>query len=225
MGELLPETILRHRTEDLAEEIWTQAEAGRRVVAEIESRSQMEQVRETLRIMERDGLVRLEDGEVRLTEDGERMAVEIVRRHRLAETLFSQIFDLQEEEAEKTACEFEHILSPQVTTSVCTYLGHPPACPHGKAIPRGSCCSTFRLEMEPLIRRLADLKLGESGAIVFMTPDSRSRLARLSGLGVVPGNTVRLIQKRPSVVLEVGQTTLALDRAIADEIFVRRMGD
>jgi DtxR family transcriptional regulator, Mn-dependent transcriptional regulator len=225
VGELLSETILRHRTEDLAEEIWTQAESGRHTIADVESRSQMEQVLETLQAMERDGLVLLRDGEVRLTEPGERMAVEIVRRHRLAETLFSQIFDLQEEEAEKTACEFEHILSPQVTSSVCTYLGHPPACPHGKAIPRGGCCSTFRVEMVPLIGRLADLKLGTEGTIVFMTPDSRSRLARLSGLGVVPGSTVRLIQKRPSVVLEVGQTTLALDRVIADEIFVRRAGD
>jgi DtxR family Mn-dependent transcriptional regulator len=76
--------------------------------------------------------------------------------------------------------------------------------------------------MEPLVRRLADLQLGEQGSIVFMTPDSRSRLSRLSGLGVVPGNTLRLVQKRPSVVVEVGATTLALDRTIADEIYVKR---
>ena len=57
-----------------------------------------------------------------------------------------------------------------------------------------------------------------------MAPDARSRLARLSALGVVPGGHVRLVQKRPSVVLEVGETTLALDREIADEIFVRRLG-
>jgi DtxR family Mn-dependent transcriptional regulator len=78
--------------------------------------------------------------------------------------------------------------------------------------------------MEPLVRRLGDLQLGERGSIVFMAPDSRVRLSRLSGLGVVPGNTLRLVQKRPSVVVEVGATTLALDRAIADEIYVKGIG-
>lgn len=224
MGELLREAIQRHRLEDLAEEIWTLAEEGRHTLEELAARSKLATVTETLAQMREQGLLAVENGEVRLTEEGGRFALEIVRRHRLAETLFSTLFDLGEEEAETTACEFEHILSPQVTSSVCTYLGHPPACPHGKAIPRGPCCGTLTLEMEPLVKRLSDLRLGESGAIVFMAPDSRSRLARLSGLGVVPGGTLRLVQKRPSVVVEVGQTTLALDRAIADEIFVKRIG-
>ncbi len=55
-----------------------------------------------------------------------------------------------------------------------------------------------------------------------MAPGSRGRLTRLSGLGVVPGSKVRLVQKRPSVVLEIGATTLAIDRVIADEIYVKR---
>ncbi len=224
MGELLREDIRRHRIEDLAEEIWTLAEEGLHGLKDLEARSQIQSVGETLRDMERDGLVDVRGDEVRLTGGGQHLALEIVRRHRLAETLFALLFDLGEEEAEKTACAFEHILSSHVTTSVCTYLGHPPACPHGKAIPRGECCGTFRLEMEPLVRRLADLRLGEEGSIVFMAPGARGRLSRLSGLGVLPGSTLRLVQKRPSVVVEVGATTLALDRAIADEIYVKRNG-
>lgn len=223
MGELLHEDILQHRTEDLMEDLYTLADQGRTGIDEIARFARIQDVPGTLRAMARDGLVELTDSEARLTEKGMRAAREIVRRHRLGETLFSQLFDLEEEEAEKTACEFEHILSPQVTTSVCTYLGHPPVCPHGKSIPKGECCGTFRLEMEPLVKRLSDLRLGESGAIVFMAPDSKSRLARLSGLGVVPGGLLRLVQKRPSVVVEVGQTTLALDPGIADEIFVKRV--
>jgi DtxR family Mn-dependent transcriptional regulator len=222
VGEVRREQIQRHRLEDLAEEIFAHAEQGRRRLDDIVAASTIDAVRDTLRDMTETGLLVLRDGEVLLTAEGDRLATEIVRRHRLAETLFSQLFDVPEEEAERTACEFEHILSPQVTTSVCTYLGHPPACPHGKPIPRGACCSTYTLEMEPLVRRLADLPLGGAGSIVFMAPDSRSRLARLSGLGVIPGAVLKLIQKRPSVVVEVGQTTLALDRAIADEIFVKR---
>ena len=222
MGELLHEHILQHRIEDLMEDLYTLADQGRTGIDEVTRLARVEDVPGTLRTMARNGLVELTDSEARLTEKGMQAAREIVRRHRLGETLFSQLFDLEEEEAEKTACEFEHILSPQVTTSVCTYLGHPPVCPHGKSIPKGECCGTFRLEMEPLVKRLSDLRLGESGAIVFMAPDSKSRLARLSGLGVVPGGLLRLVQKRPSVVVEVGQTTLALDPGIADEIFVKR---
>lgn len=224
MGELSVETIQRHRIEDLAEDIWTLADEGICRLQELRSRTEIDALSETLERMQKDGLVIVAGDEIRLTDAGAVMALEIVRRHRLAETLFSQVFDLKEEEAEKTACEFEHLLSAQVTDSVCTYLGHPPACPHGKEIPRGRCCDTFSLEMEPLIRRLGDLRLGEGATIVFMAPDARSRLARLSALGVVPGGHVRLVQKRPSVVLEVGETTLALDREIADEIFVRRLG-
>ena len=224
MGDLDREDIRRHRIEDMAEEIWTLAEEGSHALSDLESRSKIKTVKETLQDMSRDGLTELRDGEIHLTPGGESLALEIVRRHRLAETLFSLLLDMEEEVAEETACAFEHILSTQVTTSVCTYLGHPPACPHGKRIPRGKCCGSFQPEMKPLVRRLADLRLGEQGAIVFMTPDSRGRLSRLSGLGVLPGSMLRLVQKRPSVVVEVGATTLALDRAIADEIFVKRTG-
>ena len=222
MGELLREDIRRHLIEDVAEEIWTLAEEGSHRLKDLEARTQLQAIEKTLKEMAGDGMIEMRDDEVRLTATGEVLALEIVRRHRLAETLFSLLFDLEEEEAETTACAFEHILSPQVTTSVCTYLGHPPACPHGKRIPRGTCCGTFSLEMKPLVRRLADLNLGQEGSIVFMAPGSRGRLARLSGLGVVPGSKVRLVQKRPSVVLEIGATTLAIDRVIADEIYVKR---
>lgn len=223
MGELLHEHILQHRIEDLMEDLYTLADQDRHGIDDLTRQARIEDVPGTLQAMAREGLVVVSGSEARLTGKGERQAREIVRRHRLGETLFSQLFDLEEEEAEKTACEFEHILSPQVTTSVCTYLGHPPVCPHGKSIPKGDCCGTFRLEMEPLVKRLSDLRLGESGTIVFMAPDSRTRLARLSGLGVLPGGVLRLVQKRPSVVVEIGETTLALDPGIADEIFVKRV--
>jgi DtxR family Mn-dependent transcriptional regulator len=222
VGEVLREQIERHRLEDLAELLWMLAEQGRHGMEVLLREATVSAVPETLQAMAANGLVVLGGDEVRLTEAGARLAEDVVRRHRLAETLFSQLLDVPEEEAEKTACEFEHLLSPQVTASVCTYLGHPPVCPHGKPIPRGACCGTYSLEMEPLVRRLSDLRLGESGTIVFMAPDSKSRLSRLSGLGVTPGAVLRLVQKRPSVVVEIGATTLALDRIIADEIYVKR---
>ena len=118
-----------------------------------------------------------------LLEDGD---IKVICRHRLAERLLPEIFELEESHMESSACQFEHILSPKVSDSVCTFLGHPPICPHGKPIPRGPCCARFKKEMESLVRPLADLKPGEEGRVVFITPKSRGCLERLSALGLNP---------------------------------------
>ena len=73
------------------------------------------------------------------TAEGHRRAERLIRRHRLAETLFTRTFQMEEAVVEAEACYFEHILSPAVTDSICLFLGHPPACPHGKEIPPGGC--------------------------------------------------------------------------------------
>jgi DtxR family Mn-dependent transcriptional regulator len=89
-----------------------------------------------------------------------------------------------------------------VTDSICTYLGHPPRCPHGKPIPRGRCCEAFVRDVKPLVVRLSDLSVGEGGRIVFIVPTTQNSLARVAALGVVPGRSLRLLQKQPSVVFE-----------------------
>jgi putative ABC transport system ATP-binding protein len=79
---------------------------------------------------------------VDFTPTGRRRATDVIRRHRLAERLFTQTFQVQnEEEIEQQACKFEHILSPEVTEKICSFLGHPSACPHGSPIPAGECCA------------------------------------------------------------------------------------
>jgi energy-coupling factor transporter ATP-binding protein EcfA2 len=78
---------------------------------------------------------------VELTARGRQRAADIIRRHRLAERLFTDSLALDSEtEIEEQACKFEHILSPEVTDKICTFLGHPETCPHGAPIPRGQCC-------------------------------------------------------------------------------------
>lgn len=80
---------------------------------------------------------------VELTERGRRRAADIIRRHRLAERLFTDSLAMDSEtEIEQQACKFEHILSPGATDKICTFLGHPRTCPHGAPIPRGECCGT-----------------------------------------------------------------------------------
>lgn len=155
-------------------------------------------------------------------ERGEERARGIVRRHRLAEILFTQVLEADLHEAERSACEFEHILPERVVDRVCTFLGHPPACPHGKPIPQGECCKAYSRKVEPIITRLVDLPLGASGSVVFIAPKSVSRLNRLASFGVVPGSTVRLIERKPSVVFSCGATSIAVEDEIGKEIYVRQ---
>jgi putative ABC transport system ATP-binding protein len=78
---------------------------------------------------------------VALTPRGRSRAGSIIRRHRLAERLFTDSLAMDSEtEIEQQACKFEHILSPGATDKICTFLGHPKTCPHGAPIPPGPCC-------------------------------------------------------------------------------------
>jgi len=167
------------------------------------------------------GMIDASGEEILLTKSGEDRARGIIRRHRLAEVLLQNLFDLDNAQMENSACQFEHILSEPVVESVCTFLGHPPACPHGRAIPRGECCDRIRTEIRPLVMPLTEASLGATVRIVFITPRSKKRLEKLSALGIVPGSRVRLLQRNPSFVLEIGQTTVAVDRDITDEIYVK----
>jgi putative ABC transport system ATP-binding protein len=85
---------------------------------------------------------------VELTPRGRQRAADIIRRHRLAERLFTDSLALDSEsEIEQQACKFEHILSTEATDKICSFLGHPRTCPHGAPIPPGPCCARTGDEM------------------------------------------------------------------------------
>jgi energy-coupling factor transporter ATP-binding protein EcfA2 len=92
---------------------------------------------------------------VGLTERGRRQAADIIRRHRLAERLFTESLGMQnEEEIEQQACKFEHILSPEATEKICAFLGHPKTCPHGAPIPPGRCCAQSEQRVREFVARM-----------------------------------------------------------------------
>jgi putative ABC transport system ATP-binding protein len=91
---------------------------------------------------------------VELTPRGRQRAADIIRRHRLAERLFTDCLALDSEtEIEQQACKFEHILSPGATDKICHFLGHPRTCPHGAPIPAGPCCARNTVIAEPAASR------------------------------------------------------------------------
>jgi DtxR family Mn-dependent transcriptional regulator len=217
------------QVEEILETIFTEREEGRDEAEEILRRASPHAGAErkgALPELENAGLIRIDRidgrGRVALTAEGERRARDVVRRHRLTERLFHDLLELSEAATESQACEFEHILSPEATESVCTLLGHPPTCPHGKPIPRGPCCGILQKTVRPLVTGLPNFDLGTPARIVFIAPRFHDRMDRLAALGVIPGSEIRLHQRSPSYVIEVGETTIALDPEIAGEIFVRR---
>jgi DtxR family Mn-dependent transcriptional regulator len=172
--------------------------------------------------LQEDLLTKSAVGVLSLSALGDARATGIVRRNRLAEVLFSQVLEVPEHEVEPNACEMEHILSTGVADSVCSFLGHPPRCPHGRAIPPGECCKTFTKSVKPIVIPMAELDVGKKGVVVFISSKREGLLARLGDLGVAPGATARLLQRYPSYVVQVNETSLALEEKIAREIYVRR---
>lgn len=208
--------------DEILELIWTLREENRSTKPRLLEKSEEDRPERLLDELAAAGLVELSGDDLRLTRTGEERARGIIRRHRLAEVLLQNLFDLDPVQTESSACKFEHILTTPVTESVCTFLGHPPVCPHGRQIPRGECCDRIRTEIHPLVTRLSDAALGDGVRIVFITPKSRKRLEKLSSLGIVPGSRLHLLQRNPSYVLQIGETTVAVDRDITDEIYVKR---
>ncbi len=215
----------KNAIEEVLEFIWFERERGVDSLKEILGVSEVVKsgaAGDTIKDMRTEGLVTVHGDSVRLTDKGEEQAEFAIRRHRLAEILLTEVLEVDAGQLEESACNFEHSLSPEVTDSICTLLGHPPACPHGYPVPRGKCCSKPGQVINPLVVPLSTLELGATGRIIFIIPKSHARLDKLGSLGLVPGSLVRLHQKKPAFVIEIGETTLALDPEIVKEIYVKK---
>ncbi len=209
--------------DEILELLWSLREKGSKSYADVVRGLDDDRVSDVLRKMEAAGFITRSGDDIEFKEKGESRARDLTRRHRLAERLFHDVFEVGMYESEETACEIEHFLSPSVTDSVCSFLGHPPTCPHGKPIPRGKCCSRYRSEYKPLVMPLKEFEVGSKGRIVFIIPSDSSRLERLASMGIVAGSVIRLKQKKPSFVLQVDETSLAVDTTIAEEIYVKEV--
>ncbi len=215
----------QQKIDEILEHIWTHEEEFQdRVDRNMVVRwLDPEPVETALADMERRGLVRIQNSFIVLSASGKKAAEGIIRRHRLAERLLKDVLEVGHEEMDSAACEFEHFLSEEVTTSICTLLGHPVRCPHGKVIPPGECCrQKSRRALRPLVQPLSELSPGEEGKVAYITTKSHPRLDRLSSLGLLPGTSVRVHQKQPTLVVFMGETQLALDSETARDIYIRR---
>ena len=155
---------------------------------------------------------------VELTEAGERIALEVLRHHRLLELYLTQALGLSWDQVHVEAERLEHVLSDELEASIDQALGHPATDPHGDPIP------TADLVIAPDPRqRLVDLEPGQA-AVVRQVPDGDPSLLRYLGdLGLVPEAGVAMVDKAPfggPLTVDVSGTRHALGVELASRIRV-----
>ncbi|MCQ2737534.1 MAG: metal-dependent transcriptional regulator [archaeon] len=164
------------------------------------------------------GYVNINDGVINLSNAGEHIGRSLVRKHRIAEKVMADLFLADMDEMEELADQIEHIMSDEVEDNICRILGHPENCPHNNPIPEGNCCDVFDKENSIA---LINCENGFSGEVSYIKTDDGKKLQKIMNLGLIPGSKIILIQKFPNYVFQLGNTQLAVDKELANEIFVK----
>jgi DtxR family transcriptional regulator, Mn-dependent transcriptional regulator len=155
-----------------------------------------------------------------LTEAGERVAVEVVRHHRLLELYLTHALGLPWDSVHIEAERLEHVLSEELEAALDRALGFPDTDPHGDPIPGPDL--TLPAETH---QSLVELEPWQA-ATVRRVPDGDPALLRyLASLGLVPAAQVRMVEKAPfagPVTLEVDGINRSLGVAVAEMIRVER---
>lgn len=188
-------------------------------------------VSQTVGRMERDGLVIVsDDRSLELTGAGRQKAVDVMRKHRLAERLLSDVIGLDWAYVHEEACRWEHVMSEQVERRLVELLGHPTESPYGNPIPGldqlGDVpAKKFDQGVVGLVRHLNEVGGPVSGTVrrlaepVQVDPEL---LQQLKGAGVVPGGTGAFRYSEGYVLVEMdgSDDALELPVEVAAHIFL-----
>lgn len=208
--------------EEVLEALWVCAEKKDHRIEALRQWCVVPIDQELLAALEKDNLIAYDGEMILLTNQGREQAAQITRRHRLAERLLVDVLGMSLQDAEKGACEFEHVVAPEVADSICTLLGHPRQCPHGAPIPHGKCCVAAKEVVENVVVPLTKLEAGATARIAYISTPIHSRLHKLMAFGIGPGMTLTIHQKSPSYVISCEHTELAIEEDVARDIYVWR---
>lgn len=212
--------MLSEQAEEILEALWIQMEEQGKKTLDLGASRDEPAIEELIKI----GFIRRDKDQIYLLEKGKSHALGCVRRHRLAERLLVDVLDIKKTIMDEVSCKFEHLLHKGLEDNVCTLLGHPKICPHGKPIPRGKCCSGKTGKgISKFVAPLNELEVNEKGQISYLNTKDASQMRKLMGIGIMPGMAIRLTQKFPSYVFQVGQSQFAVDKDLASAIYVRLM--
>ncbi|HBB17341.1 MAG: transcriptional regulator [Syntrophus sp. RIFOXYC2_FULL_54_9] len=213
---------LSEKAEEILEAMWTAIEENGEGFAEM-GKIGVAVDDPALDELTRFALIEKKEGRIYFRPEGRSEGRRTIRRHRLAERLIMDVINIRGESGDSKACQFEHLLNEGMDAKVCTMLNHPDTCPHGKAIPAGDCCLEAKRSGDLGVVPLTELTSGEEGRIAYIQTEDNKKMQKLVAMGVLPGNSIQLIQSFPSYIFRVGYSEFAVDAKMAREIFISRL--
>lgn len=211
---------LSDKAEEILEHLWIMTrEMGKEIVSfkELKTDKDAPEIKELLSI----NYISISDDGTRLNKEGVKEAENAIRRHRLAERLMVDVFDIKRSAMEENACRFEHLLHKEVEESICTLLGHPRFCPHDKPIPPGRCCKESAKVARRIVSSIVDVDKGTKGKVAYLHTKDNKKLQKLMAMGILPGVSIQVVQKFPSYVLKIGHSQVAMDEEMTRDVFIR----
>ncbi|HSE09702.1 MAG TPA: metal-dependent transcriptional regulator [Nocardioidaceae bacterium] len=189
-------------------------------------------VSQTVARMERDGLLTVEgDRHLELTDEGLRLATRVMRKHRLAERLLTDVIGLDWELVHAEACRWEHVMSETVERRLIELLDHPTESPYGNPIPgldelgQVGNGEDFMHDVEPLDK----VAVGPEEVRVLVRRISEpiqtdeALMSALRRVGALPDKVVTAAAGAEGVLLGSGGETAEIDAEAASHMFVRRL--
>ena len=191
-------------------------------------------VSQTVSRMERDGLLRVAgDRHLELTEKGRRLAISVMRKHRLAERLLVDIIGLPWEEVHAEACRWEHVMSEDVERRLVQVLDNPTVSPFGNPIPGLGLLGLDEADIKrdgANLARLTELPGGDSVAVVVRQLTEHVQgdvelIGRLKEAGIVPNARVA-VQNSPDgdvTIVVGGHENVLLPHEMAHAVKVEKV--
>ena len=156
---------------------------------------------------------------VMLTREGKKVALEVIRHHRLLEAWLVQTLGYSWDEVHEEAEKLEHVISEDFEGRIAAAMGHPGRDPHGELIP------TADLKMpSDDSTPLSVLRPGQSAIVQSVKAADSDLLRYLSGLGLVPGTEIEVREYSPfdhNLTVKVGRKIIVLGNSITTKIHVR----
>ena len=159
---------------------------------------------------------------VELTPAGKKVALEIIRHHRLLELYLNEVMGVPWDKVHGEAEKLEHALSEELEDRIDELLGFPTKDPHGSPIPSRSG-KVQRMPSE----KLEDLKAGQIGMIAEVSDEDSELLRYVAELGLFPGESVSIVSVAPykgPITLKVKDKEVVVGRAAAKRILVTKTG-
>ncbi len=177
-------------------------------------------VSEMVRRLKSEGYVEVAGRQLELTGKGRHLAESVVRKHRLAERLLTDVIGLAWDKAHVEACRWEHVISDEVEARLVEVLGHPTTCPHGNPIP-GTVANVEELGAVALSEVAAGGRIVLRRVIEQVEIDQES-LSYLAAARFMPGVGATVTGRAPdgSLTLDIDGHPLALGPALASCLFV-----